>query len=94
MAKRKTALSGLAWTNLGDHQTLGPLGESHEHVIARLQVFQSAAAQGFNMDEDVPGFGVPNHEAIALRAIEPLDLGVLGRPLGRQRLAAASAVEP
>src|ERR1700739_3947116 len=34
---------------VGHHQALGPLGEPHHHILARLQVFKPAAAQGFDM---------------------------------------------
>src|ERR1019366_3911644 len=81
----------------GHHQALGPLGETDHDVLARLQVFQSAATQGFDVHEDVAGFAVADHETIALGAVEPLDLGALertgrrGRAPGRTVAIAAAA---
>src|SRR5690348_1436809 len=38
--------------DLGDNKALGSLGETHQDVIARLQVIHTRSAQGFDMHED------------------------------------------
>ena len=39
--------------NFGRHQTLGAVAEAHEHPLARLELGDAVAAQGFHVDEDV-----------------------------------------
>src|SRR5580700_9471125 len=89
--------------DLGDDQALGALREADHDAFARLQVLDPAAAQGLDVDEDVAGLALAHDEAVALGAVEPLDLGPLGRagrlrrparrPLAESAAAAAWTVE-
>src|SRR5262245_49704908 len=73
--------------DLGHHQPLRTLGDTHHDVLAWLQVLKSAAAQGLDVDEDVPRLPVAHYEAVTLGPVEPFDLGPLQRPGGLERPA-------
>src|SRR6185312_7266133 len=98
-ARRTLRLRGLypIDLDLGHHQALRALGEAHHHVGARLQVLQAAAPQRLDVNEDVARLGLAHHQAVALGAVEPLDLRPFERaardrrpPLGADGLETAA----
>src|SRR5262245_58988891 len=63
--------------HLGRHQTLWARSEPHQHSLARAELRNPVATQGFHVHEDVWGSFTARQEAKTPQTIEPFDLSAL-----------------
>src|SRR6188474_2018129 len=68
------SLAPTVGANLGDHQALGAVAVTHEHILAGAKLRDAEATQRLHMYEHIRGAFTGREEAEAANAIEPLHL--------------------